>query len=126
MLRVATWREEVLCLEEGGLVLAEISVQPQVGRDVRPEVTQALEEIERIGLRHEVEPFGTVVDGDLEQILTAVRGIHGRFAAEGVERFELHVRLRQEPGPATIERETAGFRKRGATEPGTSIPGLEA
>ena len=90
-------------------MLAEISVQPQVGRDIRAEVTQALEEIEKLGLRHEVEPFGTVVDGDLEQILTAVRGIHGRFAAEGVERFELHLRLRQEPGPVTIERETAGL-----------------
>jgi uncharacterized protein YqgV (UPF0045/DUF77 family) len=108
-------------------MLAEISVQPQVGRDMRAEVTQALEEIEKLGLRHEVEPFGTVVDGDLEQILTAVRGIHSRFAAEGVERFELHVRLRQEPGPATIERETAGFRERGLSGPGTAaMPGFES
>lgn len=48
-------------------MLAEISVQPQVGRDIRPEVTGALEEIEHAGMRYEVEPFGTVVEGDLSR-----------------------------------------------------------
>jgi uncharacterized protein YqgV (UPF0045/DUF77 family) len=93
-------------------MLAEISIQPQVGRDIRRELTQALEEIEAAGLSHEVEPFGTVIDGDLEQILSAVRRVHARLAAEGVERFELHLRLRQEPGEMSIEGETAGFRER--------------
>ncbi len=71
-------------------------------------------------------PFGTVVDGGLKQILTAVRGIHERFATEGVERFELHLRLREEPRPATIEREAAGFRERGVTEGAAAMPGLES
>ncbi len=50
-------------------MLAEMSIHPQVGRDIRREVAGALEEIERAGLKHEVEPFGTAVEGDLEQIL---------------------------------------------------------
>jgi uncharacterized protein YqgV (UPF0045/DUF77 family) len=37
---------------------------------------------------------GTAVEGDLEQILAALRGIHGRLSTEGID-FELHVRLRQ-------------------------------
>ncbi|MGH3031332.1 MAG: thiamine-binding protein [Gaiellaceae bacterium] len=98
-------------------MLAEISVQPQVGRDIRPEITRALEEIEHAGMRYEAEPFGTVVEGDLEQILAAIRSIHGPFSADGIERFELHVRIRQEPGGASIERETAGFRERAAGKP---------
>lgn len=106
-------------------MLAEISIQPQVGRDVRPEVTKALEEIEDTGMRYEVEPFGTVVEGDLEQILAAVRSIHGRLSADGIERFELHVRVRQEPGEARIERETEGFRERSKSRP-EGMPGLEA
>jgi uncharacterized protein YqgV (UPF0045/DUF77 family) len=79
-------------------MLAEVSIQPQVGRDIRREVTGALKELERAGLKHEVEPFGTAVEGDLEQILAALRAIHGRLSTEGIDRFELHVRIRQEPG----------------------------
>jgi len=41
-------------------MLAEISIHPQVGRDIRPEVTRTLEEIEHAGMRYEVEPFSTV------------------------------------------------------------------
>jgi uncharacterized protein YqgV (UPF0045/DUF77 family) len=41
-------------------------------------VTGALEEIEHAGLTREVEPFGTAVEGDLEQFLAALRAIHGR------------------------------------------------
>ena len=96
-------------------MLAEIGVQPQVGRDIRREVVGALEEIEKVGLRHEVEPFGTVVEGDLEQILGVVRRIHARLAENGIERFDLTVRLRQEPGEVTLEREVEGFRERSAT-----------
>ncbi len=108
-------------------MLAEISIHPQVGRDIRPEVTKALEEIEHVGMRYEVEPFGTVVEGDLEQILAALRAIHGRLSTEGIDRFELHVRIRQEPGEATIERETAGFRERQAGVSGIEgMPGLES
>lgn len=106
-------------------MLAEISIHPQVGRDIRPEVTRALEEIEHAGMRYEVEPFGTVVEGDLEQILAALRSIHGRFNADGIERFELHVRIRQEPGEARIERETEGFWERAAGKP-EGMPGLGA
>jgi len=106
-------------------MLAEISIHPQVGRDIRPEVTRTLEEIEHAGMRYEVEPFSTVVEGDLEQILAALRSIHGRFNADGIERFELHVRIRQEPGEARIERETEGFRERAAGKP-EGMPGLDA
>lgn len=106
-------------------MLAEISIHPQVGRDIRPEVTRALEEIAHVGMRYEVEPFGTVVEGDLEQILATLRSIHGRFNADGIERFELHVRIRQEPGEAKIERETEGFRERAAGKP-EGMPGLGA
>lgn len=97
-------------------MLAEISVHPQVGRDIRPEVTGALEEIERAGLKHEVEPFGTAVEGDLEQILAALRAIHGRLSAEGIDRFELHVRIR---APVTHL-----WRARGASPANGRLPGL--
>jgi len=120
-------KKVVGALIEGGRMLGEIAIQPQVGRDIRRELTQALEEMEGAGLRHEVEPFGTAVEGDLEQILNAVRRIHGRLVGEGIDRFELQVRLRQEPGDTSIERETAGFRERGASESGVPpMPGLEA
>src|SRR3954447_19867059 len=96
-------------------MLAKISVKPQVGRDIRREIVVALEESERAGLTHEVDAFATAVVGDLEQILSAVRSVHARLAAEAVERFELHVRLRHEPGAAQLEHETAGFRDRAAS-----------
>lgn len=54
-----------------------------------------------------------------------LRSIHGPLSADGIERFELHVRIGQEPGEASIERETAGFRERTAGKP-EGMPGLEA
>lgn len=107
-------------------MLAEISVQPQVGRDIRREIARAVEVIRHAGLKYEVGAFGTVVQGELEQILAVINGIHGRLLAEGVERFDLGVRLREEPGGASIEREKQGFGEVGGGEPGLqSMPGLE-
>lgn len=107
-------------------MLAEITVIPQVGRDIRWEIVDVLEEIEQAGLRYEVEPFGTVIEADLEQALSLLRAVHARLAAEGIERFELELRLRQEPRTATIESETAGFRERSAAEAGVPpLPGME-
>jgi uncharacterized protein YqgV (UPF0045/DUF77 family) len=107
-------------------VLAEISISPQVGRDIRREIVHALEEIEKAGLRYEVEPFGTVVEADLEDVLSVLRAIHARLAADGVKRFDIQLRLRQEPGTTTIERETAGFRERSVGERGAPpLPGME-
>jgi uncharacterized protein YqgV (UPF0045/DUF77 family) len=104
-------------------MVAEVSIHPRVGRDIRCEVTGAPEEIARAGLRHEVEPFGMAVEGDL---LAALRGIHGRLSTEGINRVEVHVRLRQEPGDA-IERETACFRERHAGVAGIEeVPGLQS
>ncbi|MDP9231403.1 MAG: thiamine-binding protein [Actinomycetota bacterium] len=77
-------------------MIAEISIHPQVGRDIRQELVQALEEIEAAGLAHEVDAFGTAMEADLEQILSVVRAMHTRLANERVERFEIHLRLRQE------------------------------
>jgi hypothetical protein len=55
-----------------------------------------------------------------------VRKIHGRLAEDGIERFEVHVRLRQEPGDTSLEREVEGFRERVSSTGAAGAPGLGA
>lgn len=79
---------------------------------MRPELTQALEELDRLDLHYRVETFGTAVEGELDDILAAVRSIHARLLREGRERFELELRLREEPAKRGIADELAGFDER--------------
>jgi len=59
-------------------VVAEISIvplgtgSPGIGRYV----AACVEELVRRGIKHQVTPMGTVVEGDLDAVLAAVREMH--------------------------------------------------
>jgi len=74
--------------------VAEIQVIPLgVGVSVRKEVMRAHELLGDTGLTTQLHAYGTNVEGELEQILDAVRRVHETLHAEGVARLATAIKL---------------------------------
>lgn len=63
------------------------------GVSVRSEVKKAHEILEQAGLNATLHPNGTSVEGELEDILSAVRRIHEQLHEEGVVRLVSFVKI---------------------------------
>lgn len=73
---------------------AEIQVIPiGAGVSVRREVRRAHELLQEAGLAVELHAFGTNVEGELGDILDAVRRVHETLHAEGVARLSTALKL---------------------------------
>jgi uncharacterized protein (TIGR00106 family) len=74
--------------------VAEIQVIPiGVGVSVRREVQRAHELLRASGLRAELHAYGTNVEGELAEILEAVRRVHETLHAEGTVRLSTFLKL---------------------------------
>jgi uncharacterized protein YqgV (UPF0045/DUF77 family) len=90
-------------------MLAEITVIPQREDPARDLIDKAVKEIAGQGLRYEVGATGTAVEGELDEILEAVRSIDAMLHERGVERAVVEVRLQFEPHPETLEHQVEGI-----------------
>jgi uncharacterized protein YqgV (UPF0045/DUF77 family) len=90
-------------------MIGEIAVVPQIEGPAREIVDKAIGELEAQGLRYQVGPTGTSVEGELTAILDAVRAIESRLRADGVRRALIEVRLQLEPHDETLEHQVAGL-----------------
>jgi len=74
--------------------VAEIQVIPiGVGVSVRREVQRAHEVLEATGLHIELHAYGTNVEGELADILDAVRRVHETLHADGTVRLSTAIKL---------------------------------
>jgi uncharacterized protein (TIGR00106 family) len=74
--------------------VAEIQVIPiGVGVSVRREVKRAHELLREAGLHTELHAYGTNVEGELADILDAVRRVHETLHAEGTIRLSTAIKL---------------------------------
>jgi uncharacterized protein (TIGR00106 family) len=73
-------------------VVANVEVTPiGVGVSIRKPVQRAHEILQEAGLRTQVHPSGTSVEGELDKVLDAVRKIHTSLHADGVPRLMVNV-----------------------------------
>jgi uncharacterized protein (TIGR00106 family) len=73
---------------------AEIQVIPLgVGVSVREYVKKAHELLKASGLQVQLHAFGTNVEGELDDILAAVKRVHEMLHAEGVTRVSSAVKI---------------------------------
>jgi uncharacterized protein (TIGR00106 family) len=73
---------------------ADVQVIPLgVGVSVRKEVTRAHELLAGSGLKVTLHAFGTNVEGELDEILAAVKRVHEVLHAEGVVRISSSIKL---------------------------------
>ena len=91
-------------------MIGEIAVIPQVEGPAREVIRNAVEEIAAQGLRYEVGPVGTSVEGELGAILEAVRAVDNRLRRDGVRRAVIDLRLHLEPHEETLEHQVEGLR----------------
>jgi uncharacterized protein (TIGR00106 family) len=73
---------------------ADVQVIPLgVGVSVRTEVTRAHQLLADSGLKVTLHAFGTNVEGELEDILQAVKRVHEALHEEGVVRISSSIKL---------------------------------
>ncbi len=74
--------------------LAEIQVIPiGTGVSVRKEVQRAHEIIKASGLKVQLHAYGTNVEGELDDILNAIKRVHETLHAEGTVRLSTAIKL---------------------------------
>ncbi|MFW6056827.1 MAG: MTH1187 family thiamine-binding protein [Chloroflexota bacterium] len=88
------------------MALAEITVIPS---GVGPSVSAYVAKAERIIARHssvksQLTPMGTILEGDLDDLLAIVRDVHSGMFGDGVERVYTIVRIdERRDKPLTME-----------------------
>ncbi len=76
------------------IALAEIQVVPiGAGVSVRKEVQRAHEIIKASGLKVQLHAYGTNVEGELDDILSAIKRVHETLHAEGTVRLSTAIKL---------------------------------
>ncbi len=62
-------------------MLAQFSIYPTQAEHMSPDVAQAIKTLEGTGLTYRLGPMSTCVEGDLEQVLSAIRRCHEAVAS---------------------------------------------
>jgi len=91
-------------------VVAEITVTPLVDGGIRPYIDAAVEEVKKSGLKYEVDALGTTVEGELDQILDAVKRAHDAVRQKGAHRLVTEVRIDDKDEGLAIEDQVEGYR----------------
>lgn len=72
---------------------AEFLVEPFEEGSPGPHVTAAIDAVVRSGLEPDVGPFGTVVEGDHEAVVDALRTMLGAAMENGASRVSVHMNV---------------------------------
>ena len=75
-------------------VMLDFCVVPiGVGVSVSEYVAECQRVLERAGLLHQMHPYGTVVEGEWDEVFAAIRRCHERVHALGAPRISTSIRL---------------------------------
>ncbi|MHB0999571.1 MAG: MTH1187 family thiamine-binding protein [Armatimonadota bacterium] len=91
------------------LVLAEFSVTPMTDDKITPFIDTAVQEIKKCGLNYQVGPVGTTIEGELDQVLDAIRMAHQAVLNKGVDRVVTEIRIDEKKGGLTMAEEVKDF-----------------
>lgn len=78
------------------MAIAELSIVPvgTGGPSVSDYVALAIKALDEMGIKYELTGMGTIVEGELDEVLLAVRAAHERvLLAPGVQRVVTSVRI---------------------------------
>ena len=94
-------------------VNVDIQVLPSTGGDVYSIVDRAIEVIQASGLKYEVGPLGTTVEGDLDSCLEVAKAAHRACFVDGVAGVVTIVKIGEAVGGSSIEDKVAKYREEG-------------
>ena len=92
------------------VVNVDVQVLP-LYEDPYPVVDKAIEVIAASGVKYEVGPLGTTLEGDLDQCLEVAKQAHKACFIEGVQRVVTIIKIAEAVGGTTIEEKTGKYRQ---------------
>jgi uncharacterized protein (TIGR00106 family) len=78
--------------------------------DPYPIVDRAIEAIQATGVKYEVGPLETTLEGELDDLLEVVKAAHRACFVDGVERVVTLVKIADAVGGTTIEEKVSKYR----------------
>lgn len=92
------------------IVTVSVQVLPLTAEDVYAVVDQAIAAIKATGIRHEVCPMETVLEGTLTQCLAAARAAHEACFEAGVQRAVTYIKIADSVEGSTIDAKMSQYR----------------
>lgn len=92
------------------MVVAEFSIIPVVGEEMRPYIDAAIDVVKKSGLKYEVEAMSTTMEGDLDSILRVIREAHNAVKNTGAGRVLTEIRIDDRTAGVTMEQALEGYR----------------
>lgn len=94
------------------MVHVSIQVLPVVPENqIYPVVDKVIEFIEKSGVRYEVGPMETTMEGELDELLQVVKAAQAICVKEGASRVVSIVKIDYKPEGVTIDEKVAKYRK---------------
>jgi len=91
-------------------VNVDVQVLPLTSEDVYPIVDRAIAVIQESGLRHEVGPLGTTLEGELDACMEVAKAAHRACFVDGVERVVTIVKIGEAVGGSSIDEKVGKYR----------------
>lgn len=101
--------KQKVVLDPGRAVNLAIQVLPLV-EDPIPVIDQAIAVIAESGVRYEVGPMETVMEGPLDQLLAVARAAHLTCLQSGVKHVVTQIKIVDSPTGTTIDEKVAKYR----------------
>ncbi|MCY9590059.1 thiamine-binding protein [Paenibacillus chitinolyticus] len=92
------------------LVSIQIIPKTKNGEDVIPYVDRAIEVIQQSGVKHEVHPLETTMEGDLNELLDVVRKMNEAMIEFGSPNVISQVKIYFNPEGASMDKLTEKYR----------------
>ncbi|MEK3796410.1 MTH1187 family thiamine-binding protein [Paenibacillus sp. FSL R7-0204] len=92
--------------------LLSIQVIPKTpnNEDSIPYVDKAIEVIQKSGVKHQVNPLETTMEGELSDLLDIVRDMHEALIASGSPSVISQIKIAHNPGGISMEKLTEKYR----------------
>lgn len=95
---------------ENSLVSIQIIPKTKNGEGVIPYVDEAIKIIAKSGLKHEVHPLETTIEGDLTTIFTLITRMNERMMEMGSKNVISQIKVLYQPTGITMENLTEKYR----------------
>ena len=92
------------------IVNVDIQVIPITSNDIYPIVDRAIEVIQASGLKYDIGPSGTTLEGPLDDCLQVAKAAHQAGFVDGVQRVVTIVKIEDAVGGSSIDSKIAKYR----------------
>ena len=92
------------------MLVAEFSITPVIGENLKPYIDTAIDVIKKSGLKYEVDAMATTLEGELDEVLDTIKEAHRAVMNEGAGRVLTEIRIDDRETGVTIKQELEGYR----------------